>query len=129
MDSFAKRTAVMFAMENSKYIAGEGYKTVEECIQTTIGFDELGSPIYSNVFYVSWQDKMGSNSIIQQQSNTVQTAFIKMSYVKEVASALLSKNIKIYYNCDKNQYFILNSSVTNMNNQELQFQVKRVEVK
>ena len=88
MSESLKRTAVSFAIECSKYIPGLGYKTVLEPIKTIVGYDDEGNPLYSEVFYVSWQEKMGSNSIIQQQNNIVQTANLQMTYVKEVAAAL-----------------------------------------
>ena len=72
---------------------------------------------------------MGSNSIIQQQNNIVQTANLQMTYVKEVAAALYLKNVKIYRDCNKNDCYVLNSSVINNSNQTLEFQIKRVEVK
>ena len=125
----AKRTAVSFAIECSKYIPGLGYKTVLEPITTIVGFDENGKPIYSEVFYVSWQEKIGSNSIIQQQNSIIQSATLKMTFVKEVADALYRKNVKIYRNCNKNDSCVLNSSVINKSNQTLEIQVKRVEVK
>ena len=125
----AKRTAVSFAIECSKYIPGLGYKTVLEPITTIVGFDENGKPIYSEVFYVSWQEKIGSNSIIKQQNSIIQSATLKMTFVKEVADALYRKNVKIYRNCNKNDSYVLNSSVINKSNQTLEIQVKRVEVK
>lgn len=129
MSESLKRTAVSFAIECSKYIPGLGYKTVLEPIKTIVGYDDEGNPLYSEVFYVSWQERIGSNSIIQQQNNIVQTANLQMTYVKEVAAALYLKNVKIYRDCNKNDCYVLNSSVINNSNQTLEFQIKRVEVK
>lgn len=129
MSESLKRTAVSFAIECSKYIPGYGYKTVLEPIKTIAGYDAEDNPLYSEVFYVTWQERIGSNSIIQQQNNIVQTATLQMTYVKEVAEALYTKNVRVYKNFDKNISYILNSSVINNFNQTLEFQVKRVEVK
>ena len=41
----------------------------------------------------------------------------------------IEKNVKIYRNCNKNDSYVLNSSVINKSNQTLEIQVKRVEVK
>lgn len=129
MSESLKRTAVSFAIECSKYIPGLGYKTVLESIKTIAGYDAEGNPFYSEVFYATWQERIGSNSIIQQQNNIVQTATLQMTYVKEVAEALYTKNVRVYKSCNQNECYILNSSVANNLNQTLEFQVKRVGVK
>nr|DAK09835.1 MAG TPA: hypothetical protein [Caudoviricetes sp.] len=129
MSEVKKRTAVSFAIECSKYIPGYGYQTVLETIKTIVGYDEEKNSLYSDIFYVSWQERIGNNSIIQQQNNIVQTATLQMTYVKEVADALYTKNVKVYKNCNRNESYVLNSSVINNFNQTLEFQIKRVEVK
>ena len=129
MSESLKRTAVSFAFECSKYIPGLGYRTSLEKIKTIVGYDEEDNPIYSEIFYVSWQEKTGSGTIIQRQNNIIQTATVKMTYVKEIADVFATKNVRVYKSCNQNECYILNSSVINNFNQTLEFQVKRVEVK
>lgn len=125
-----RRTPIQFVVETTKYVSGIGHKTETEFIKSIVGFNE-DKPIYSNVYYVNWQDSYGSQNIMLEQQNVIQPAKVVMTYVKEVSDALKTKNVIIYLNCDPTQKFKLNSTVANfkMQNKTLEFQVKRIEVK
>lgn len=126
-----KRTPVNFVVLDSVYFPGIGPVTTRDFIEMTVGYNSQGDPINTNIFYVEWIDSYGSQAIMLQQQNIIRPARVRMTYVKEVYEALKSKEVHIYLNCDANDCFMLNSSVSNnlQENQILEFQVKRFEVK
>lgn len=128
-----KRTLVKFAIQKSTYIEGEGSCTEFELVQVPIGFDETGKKIMTDCFYCEWLGSYGANAIQQQADGNIQTARLRMPYVKAIYDALQSKFCKIYkYGIQDEQHtFCLNSAADNYleQNKMLEFQVKRYEVK
>lgn len=124
-------TAVQFEITNSKYIPGQGAVTTSELIKMLVGFTDDEEPIYTDIFYVEWIDSYGSQAIMLQQQNVIRPARVRMIYNSELYNALKGKDVKIYLNCNKEECFVLNSSVSNymQENHMLEFQVRRFEVK
>lgn len=129
-----KRTLVKFAVQKTIYNdeAG-GTCTSWETLQASIGFNEKGIKIMTDCFYCEWLGSYGVNAIQQQTDGNIQTARIRLPYVKVVYDALISKDVRIYKNglMDAEHTFCLNSAADNYleSNKMLEFQVKKYEVK
>lgn len=49
-----KRTLVRFAVQKTRYVAGNGAATEWETIKVNIGTTDDGKPITTDCFYVEW---------------------------------------------------------------------------
>ena len=127
------RTLIKFAIQQSNYDEGIGAQTSWETIRVPIGVDCDGNLIETDCFYCEWLGSYGVNAIQQQADGNLQTARIRLPFVKAVYDALLTKDVRIYKygKTDKANTFCLNSSPDNYleENKMLEFQVKRHEVK
>ena len=54
-----KRTLVRFAVQKTRYVAGNGAATEWETIKVNIGTTDDGKPITTDCFYVEWLSSYG----------------------------------------------------------------------
>lgn len=128
-----KRTLVKFAVQRTKYNAGEGSATSWELICVKIGTDDSGEDITTDCFYCEWMGSYGSTAVQQQADGVIQPARVRVPFVKKLYDALCTENVKIYKNgiVDDAHCFVLASAADNFceGNKFLEFQVKKHEVK
>lgn len=128
-----KRTLIKFAVQRTKYVAGEGSTTTWQPIEVSIGKDENGSDIMTDCFYCEWLGSYGNVAIQQQADGVIRPARVRMTYVKSIYEALLSGAVRIYKNgvIDDAHCFTLASAADNYleSNKMLEFQVKKYEVR
>lgn len=126
------RTLVRFAVQKTRYVAGQGSATEWETIKVPIGTDsESGAPIMTDCFYCEWLNSYGAAAIQQQADGVIRPARVRMPYVKEVYNALTTKDVRIYLNGDTAHPFRLASAADDYLQQHkmIEFQVKLYEVK
>ena len=58
-----KRTLVRFAVQKTRYVAGNGAATEWETIKVNIGTTDDGKPITTDCFYVEWLSSYGAAAI------------------------------------------------------------------
>lgn len=128
-----KRTLVRFAVQKTRHVAGKGAATQWETIKSQIGTTDDGEPIMTDCFYVEWLSSYGAAAIQQQSDGVIRPARVRMSYVKAVYDALITKDVRIYLHgvTDDAHAFRLASAADNylQQNKMLEFQVKKYEVK
>lgn len=128
-----KRTLVRFAVQDSTYVKGKGATTIWKPISVSVGTDGRGKPIMTDCFYVEWLNSYGNVAVQQQAEGVIRPARIRMTFVKAVYDALVSKDVRIYLNgiIDDEHTFQLSSSPDNYteSNKLLEFHVKKYEGK
>lgn len=128
-----KRTLVRFAVQKTRYVAGNGAATEWETIKVNIGTTDDGKPITTDCFYVEWLSSYGAAAIQQQSDGVIRHARVRMPYVKAVYDALITKDVRIYLNgvIDDAHAFKLAAAADNylQQNKMLEFQVKKYEVR
>lgn len=69
-----KRTLVRFAVQKTRYVAGNGAATEWETIKVNIGTTDDGKPITTDCFYVEWLSSYGAAAIQQQSDGVIDDA-------------------------------------------------------
>lgn len=128
-----KRTLVKFAVQRTRYVAGEGSATAWEPILVSIGKDDIGDDIMTDCFYCEWLNSYGNTAIQQQADGIIRPARVRIPFVKKLYEALCTENVRVYKNgiIDDAHCFILASAADNYieDNKMLEFQVKKYEVR
>ena len=109
-----KRTLVRFAVQKTRYVAGNGAATEWETIKVNIGTTDDGKPITTDCFYVKWLSSYGAAAIQQQSDGVIRPARVYLNGVIDDAHA-----------------FKLAAAADNylQQNKMLEFQVKKYEVR
>ena len=128
-----RRTLVKFAVQCTKYVAGEGSVTTWQPIEVSVGKNSRGEDIMTDCFYCEWLNSYGNTAIQQQADGVIRPARVRMPFVKKVYDALISSDVRVYKNgiIDDAHCFTLASAADNYveNNKLLEFQVKKYEVR
>lgn len=128
-----KRTLVKFAVQQTKYVEGEGSTTSWEIIEVSIGKDENDVEIMTDCFYCEWLNSYGKTAIQQQADGVIRPARVRIPFVKKLYDALTSEDVRVYKNgvVDDAHCFVLASAADNYieDNKMLEFQVKKYEVR
>ena len=128
-----KRTLVKFAVQQTKYVEGEGSTTKWQPIEVSIGKDENGVDIMTDCFYCEWLNSYGNTAIQQQADGVIRPARVRIPFVKKLYDALCTEDVRVYKNgvIDDAHCFALASAADNYieDNKMLEFQVKKYEVR
>ena len=123
-----KRTLVKFAVQQTKYVEGEGSTTTWEVMSVSIG-----NGITTDCFYCEWLNSYGNTAIQQQADGVIRPARVRIPFVKKLYDALCTEDVRVYKNgvIDDAHCFILASAADNYieDNKMLEFQVKKYEVR
>ena len=88
-----KRTLVRFAVQKTRYVAGNGAATEWETIKVNIGTTDDGKPITTDCFYVEWLSSYGAAAIQQQSDGVIRPARVALSTTRTLSNSRRRRTI------------------------------------